>query len=107
MSHIGKIYERILERKVRLVVEDKLSESQCGFRPGRSTVDQISALRIFLEKKWEFNQDQHLCFLDLEKAFDRVPRQQLWEVLQEYGVPEPLLKAIKSTYKDQKSTIAH
>ena len=105
MSQIAKIYERILEKRVRTFVENRLSERQCGFRPNRSTIDQISALRLYLEKKWEYNQDQHLCFLDLEKAFDRVPRHQLWETLREYGIPEHLLRAIKSTYKDQKSKI--
>ena len=46
MSHAGKLYERILERRLRSKVEEKLSENQCGFRPGRGTVDQIAALRL-------------------------------------------------------------
>ena len=51
MSHAGKMYERILERRLRSKVEEKLSENQCGFRPDRETVDQIAALRLVLEKK--------------------------------------------------------
>ena len=40
-----------------------------------------------------------LCMLvDLEKAYDRVPRDKLWKVLQEYGVDGQLLRAIKSFY---------
>ncbi len=31
MSHRGKIYERILERRLRVTVEENLSEAQCGF----------------------------------------------------------------------------
>ena len=38
------------------------------------------------------------CFVDLEKAYDRVPRDKLWKVLQEYGVDGQLLRAIKSFY---------
>ena len=63
-------------------MESKLKDGQCGFRPGRSTTDQI------FEKSWE-------CFVDLEKAYDRVPRDKLWKVLQEYGVDGQLLRAIK------------
>ena len=40
----------------------------------------------------------HACFVDLEKAFDRVPRDKLWKVLREYGADGQLLRAIKSFY---------
>ena len=38
------------------------------------------------------------CFVDLEQAYDRVPRDKLWKVLQEYGVNGQLLRAIKLFY---------
>jgi hypothetical protein len=105
MSHVGKIYERILERRVRNIVEPMLLEQQCGFRPERGTTDQISSVRLLLEKSWEYNLEQHICFIDLEKAFDRIPRKKMWEVLKEYGINGSLLKAIQSTYEDQASVI--
>ncbi|KAL3970507.1 aldehyde oxidase [Sarotherodon galilaeus] len=46
-----------------------------------------------------------MCFVDLEKAFDYVPRGVLWEVLREYGVSGPLLRAIRSLYNRCKSLV--
>ena len=79
-------------------MESKLEDGQCGFRPGRSTTDQIFTLKQIFEKSWEYGKDLFACFVDLEKAYDRVPRDKLWKVLQEYGVDGQLLRAIKSFY---------
>ena len=100
MPHIAKVYERILERRLREKVESKLDEWQHGFRPGRSTIDLVFALKMLYEKNWEFNNKVYLAFIDLEKAFDRVPRNILWNILgkEEYEIPIKLIKAIKSTY---------
>ncbi|KAI3368720.1 hypothetical protein L3Q82_025415 [Scortum barcoo] len=47
-----------------------------------------------------------MCFVDLEKAFDRVPRGILWGVLQlEYGVRGPLLRAVRSLYDRSRSLV--
>ncbi|KAI3368310.1 hypothetical protein L3Q82_007829 [Scortum barcoo] len=46
-----------------------------------------------------------MCFVDLEKAFDRVPRGILWGVLREYGVRGPLLRAVRSLYDRSRSLV--
>ncbi|KAK3561586.1 hypothetical protein QTP86_010664 [Hemibagrus guttatus] len=58
-----------------------------------------------LEGSWEFAQPVHMCFVDLEKAFDRVPCGILWEVLWEYGVRGPLLRAVRSLYNRSRSLV--
>jgi len=45
---------------------------------------------------WEYAEDVFTCFVDLDKAYDRVPCEKLWGVLLEYGVDGRLLLAIKS-----------
>uniref|UniRef100_A0A6Q2ZFL9 ribonuclease H n=1 Tax=Esox lucius TaxID=8010 RepID=A0A6Q2ZFL9_ESOLU len=54
---------------------------------------------------WEFAQPVHMCFVDLEKAFDCAPRGILWRVLREYGVLGPLLIAVRSLYDRSRSLV--
>ncbi|KAK3522749.1 hypothetical protein QTP86_032027, partial [Hemibagrus guttatus] len=105
LSLPGKVYSRVLERRVRPLVEPRIQEEQCGFRPSRGTLDQLYTLHRVLEGSWEFAQPVHMCFVDLEKAFDRVPRGILWEVLWEYGVRGPLLRDARSLYNWSRSLV--
>ena len=98
LSLPGKVYAKCLARKCREIVESKLEDGQCGFRLGSSTTDQIFTLKQIFEKSWEYGKDLFACFVDLEKAYDRVPRDKLWKVLQEYGINGQLLHTIKSFY---------
>ncbi|KAI3370906.1 hypothetical protein L3Q82_007415 [Scortum barcoo] len=80
--------------------------NECGFRPRScGTLDQLYTLCRVLEGLWEFAQPVHMCFVDLEKAFDRVPRGILWGVLREYGVRGPLLRAVRSLYDWSRSLV--
>uniref|UniRef100_A0A8C5HIH4 Reverse transcriptase domain-containing protein n=1 Tax=Gouania willdenowi TaxID=441366 RepID=A0A8C5HIH4_GOUWI len=105
LSLPGKVYSGVLERRVRRIVEPRIQEEQCGFRPGRGTVDQLYTLSRVLEGSWEFAQPVHMCFVDLEKAFDRVPRGFLWGVLREYGVSNLLIGAVRSLYDRSQSLV--
>ena len=99
LSLLGKVYAKCLERRSREIVEEQLKDSQCGFRPRRSTTDQLFTLKQVFEKSLEYAKDVYACSVNLEKAYDRVPRDKLWKVLQEYGIDGHLSAAIKSLYQ--------
>uniref|UniRef100_A0A8C9TUR8 Reverse transcriptase domain-containing protein n=1 Tax=Scleropages formosus TaxID=113540 RepID=A0A8C9TUR8_SCLFO len=105
LSLPGKVYAGVLERRIRPIVEPRILEEQCGFHPGRGTLDQLYTLTRVLEGSWEFAQPVHMCFVGLEKAFDRVPRGILWEVLRNYGVQGLLLRAVRSLYDQSRSLV--
>jgi len=52
---------------------------QCSFHPGHSTTDQILTLQQIFEKSWEYAKIVYTSFDDLEKAYDWVPHEKLWE----------------------------
>ena len=97
MPHTMKIYERVIEARIR--DETIVSEEQFGFMPGRGTTDAIFVLRQVLEKYREKEKELHLVFIDLEKAYDRVPRQEVWRCLREKNVSEKYVRVIKDMYK--------
>ena len=84
---IGKVFARILQDRLQVVTEKMLPESQCGFRRGQWCVDMIFAARQVIEKSREHADSLFVLFVDLKKAYDSVPRQALWSLLEKYGVP--------------------
>jgi hypothetical protein len=65
-----------------------LEEQQSGFRKGRSCSDGYFTMKILLEKHWEFNMETRITFAELKKAFDRLNRTKLLEILQNDNIPQ-------------------
>ena len=103
MSHTMKLWERIIEARIRKEVT--IAEQQFGFMPGRSTTDAIFFLRMLLEKWTEGQKAVHCAFIDLEKAYDKVPREELWECLQLAETSECYIKIIKDMYDGATTTV--
>ena len=76
MSHTMKIWEKIIEARLRNRVE--LSKQQYGFMPGKGTTDAMFVLRMLMEKCKEGQRQLHCVFVNLVIAYDRVPREELW-----------------------------
>ena len=96
LSIAGKILARILlNRMIKNISEGSLPETQCGFRPNRSTMDMIFTVRQVQEKCLEQNMDLYVIFIDLTKAFDTVNREALWIILFKLGCPDKFVNLIR------------
>ncbi|KAK3506551.1 hypothetical protein QTP70_009032 [Hemibagrus guttatus] len=103
MSHTMKLWERVVEARLRKVVE--ICEHQYGFMPRKSTTEAIFALRILMEKYRDGQRELHCVFVDLEKAYDRVPREELWYCMRKSGVAEKYVRVVQDMYERSRTVV--
>ena len=95
-----KIVSILLLNRLRPIAESLDHEQQCGFRPGRGCNDAVFTVKMAMKKRREHSKETWILFLDLVKAFDRVPRELLWQLLEKFGVPPKLVRLLKALHKD-------
>jgi hypothetical protein len=91
-----KLWEKIIEHHLRRVTN--VTENQFGFMLGRSTMETIFLIRQLMERCREQKKDLHIVFIDLEKTYDKVPRNVMWWVLQKRKVSSNYITLIKDMY---------
>ena len=102
-EQVMKVLERIVDGLIRQVVST--DDSQFGFVPGRGTTDAIFVVRQLQEKYLAANKRLYMAFLDLEKAFDRVPRKVIWWALRKLGVDEWIVRLVQGMYSNARSHV--
>ena len=91
MSHTMKIWERIIDRRLR-------EETTIGD-------EQFFAVGQLMEKHREKQKGLHMVFIDLEKAYDRVPRQEVWRCMRKKGVPEKYAMIVQDMYEGARTRV--
>ena len=83
VAHAGKVPLEIVAKRLGdyCEAEGLLLEEQCGFRPRRSTLDMMFAVRKLQELERKARVPLCLCFIDPKKAYDSVDRSLLWQIL--------------------------
>ena len=108
---ISKVFSSLLNSRLSDLVEKRgiLGQIQNGGRKNRQGLDSLFVLRTILEKKpgkgHSSLNDLSLLFIDLAKAFDKVPHDLLWSKLGKMGFNKQFIDLLKSLYKDSYVTI--
>ena len=70
-----------LRRRTERKIQDVLEEDQFGFRRGKGTRNATGMMRIIAERTLEIDEEICVCFIEWQKAFDRVNRTKLMQIL--------------------------
>jgi hypothetical protein len=92
MSHTMKLWDRVTEHRLRGMTH--ITMNQFGFMPERSTMKVIFLIRQLMERYM----DLHMVFIDLEKAYDKIPRNLMWWALDKHKGPTKYVTLIKDMY---------
>src|SRR5271163_1044603 len=98
-----KIMERMLEK--RLSEQIYIDKMQFGFMPEKGTIDGIFVVRQMEEKHKAKSVKLYYAFVDLEKAFDRVPREVVGWSLRKLGVEEWLVRSVMAMYTEAMAAV--
>ena len=107
LSIIRKVFAHMVLMRLQVLAERVYTESQCGFRAERSTVDMIFSVPQLQEKCREQQMPLYIAFIDLMKAFDLVSRTGLFQLLKKISCPSQLLSITASFHHDMKGIVSY
>jgi hypothetical protein len=107
LSTIYKIYSGVLNMRILKCLEEKhlYADEQNGFRPKRSCIDHIYSLTTIIRHTIQKKESLYTCFLDAEKAFDKIDRTLLCKKLLTLGIQGNIYKSIKEIYTNCQNCI--
>ncbi len=106
---LAKVFAIILESRISQWAEtnDLRAKGQAGFRKDFRTTDNLFIFRTLTEQARFQKKKLYTCFVDLKKAFDTVPRDLLWQVLEGLGISGRILECLRSMYRQDQACLHH
>ncbi len=86
---IAKLFAMVLKSRLSSWAERKgiRARGQAGFKQDYRTTDNLFVLQTLIDSRTRWPRKKlYTCFVDFRKAFDTVPREKLWQVLEGIGM---------------------
>ena len=80
-------------------MDSKISETQLGFRPKRSTAQATYLIRRLQDWSEQKGADLFLALVDWEKAFDKVQHCKLFDSMYRLGLSNHFINAVRTIYR--------
>ena len=82
-----------------------MRSSQFGFKRGLGTREALVAIQVLVQKCYDQRKDVILCFIDYEKAFDKVQHSKLVQILRELDIDQRDVQCIEDLYWNQTAAV--
>ena len=106
-SNLCKLLEKIINKRLLWILEtnNRLSPTQCGFRPCRSTLQQLTFTNSEIKKSVENKTHLLAIFFDIQKAFDTIWKFKIIKTLQSWNIQGNMLYFIINFLQDRRFRI--
>ena len=95
MSHVAKLFDLLVMRRIRDGVDQYISPTQNAYRPGRGCQHHTVAAALLHQAAQKYqNYELHMLFVDFSKAFDSVDRVAMRKILEWWTIPPNLVSVI-------------
>ena len=102
INHITKIILKVITERIKSRIRPEMAKEQFGFVANSGTTNAIFTLNRIIENAIQVQKNVYLCFVDYEKAFDKVRHNELMNILKQIGVDGKDLRLIKNIYEMQR-----
>lgn len=105
--HLGKVYERMVKRRLEHFLEKHgiLPVCQAGFRRGRSCMEHVVRLVEHVKKAFTRNHSVAATFFDIKRAFDTVWHGKLLDKLSQIGISGHLYQFVKAFLDNRRMAV--
>lgn len=105
ICHASKIMLKVLTKRLEAKASHLIGRNQFGFRKGCGTRDAIGVMRTLCERSMEHDNKVYICFVDFEKAFDRVSWIKMFEILKDLRVDWKDRRLLRDLYVRQEAVV--
>src|SRR6267154_6536918 len=105
ICHASKIMLKVLTKRIRAKAKHLLRRSQFRFRKGCGTRDAVGVMRTLCERSLEHGNAVYICFVDFEKALDRVNWVKMFEILKSLHIDWRDRRLLQDLYMRQEAVV--
>jgi len=105
MSHLLKLFLKIIHKRIYRLCEEQIAPNQFGFLNAVGTKEALFSVQVLFQRCRDVNYNVFVYLVDYQKAFDRVRHDIMIRILEEIGIDEKYLRIIANLYWRQTAAL--